>query len=86
MQEHAVQPLVPEYRTVLQLVAGEDEEAGHRAVEQQREREQGPQPLREQHRQERDRVFILYVMRSERLLRTHLLEQRREQANTPEHE
>ena len=48
VQERAVQPFVPEYRTVLQLMAGEDEEAGHRAVKQQREREQGPQPLREQ--------------------------------------
>ena len=43
-------------------------------------------PCRVFYRQERDRVLILYVMRSERLLRTHLLEQRHEQANTPEHE
>ena len=43
-------------------------------------------PCRVFFREEGDCVFILYVMRSERLLHTHLLEKRRKQTTTREHE
>ena len=43
-------------------------------------------PCRVFYRVEGGTVFILYVMRSERLLRTHLLERRRLQADSPERE
>ena len=43
-------------------------------------------PCRVFYREEADSVFIPYVMRSERLLRTHLLEKRREQTTNQEHE
>ena len=40
-------------------------------------------PCRVFYREEGDTVFILYVMRSERLLHTHLLEQRGGQTTDP---
>ena len=43
-------------------------------------------PCRVFYRVEASTVLILYVMRSERLLRTHLLERRRLQADSPERE
>ena len=43
-------------------------------------------PCRVFYRVEGGTVFILYVMRSERLLRTHLLERRRLQTDSPERE
>ena len=41
-------------------------------------------PCRVFYREEGDTVVILHVTRSERLLRTYLLEKRREQVTTPE--
>ena len=48
VQEQAVEPLGLEHRTVHQLVAGEDEEAGHSAMEQQRKHERHPEAPSEQ--------------------------------------